>query len=147
MQNAYLVDALSREDAFAKEVLIDVRDSARVDIEASLTGVERCKAGARCRRNADPNTRLKNAVACCDNTEPRIDDGVVQRMGDRANHARSSTARELSIGIQGDDVSNPLQSLDWSGLDGKTVEGVKQEFVQVEQLSPLPLPTHPDTLP
>src|SRR5271154_499206 len=67
-------------------------------------------------------------------------------MRDRANHARRRTARGLRIGIQRDDVSTLPQNLDRSGLDRKAIELVKQEFVQIEQLSPLPLPAHPDTL-
>jgi len=40
MQDAYFVDALAGEDAFSEEVLINIRDGTRVDIEAGFAGVE-----------------------------------------------------------------------------------------------------------
>src|SRR5271170_4576928 len=67
-------------------------------------------------------------------------------MRNRANHPRRGAARKLCIGIQSDDVSNAPQNLDRSCFDRKAIELMKQEFVQIEQLSPLPLPAHPDTL-
>src|SRR5271170_4846142 len=48
VQDADLVDALAGKDAFSKEVLIDIRDCTRVDIEAGLAGVKGCEARARC---------------------------------------------------------------------------------------------------
>ena len=109
MQDAYFVDTFSCEDAFAEEVLIDVGDGTRVDIEASLAGVERSKARARCRGDADAYARLQNAVALGDDAQLRIDDGLVERVRHRADHAGCCAARKLRVGVECDDISNVLE--------------------------------------
>ena len=63
VQDADVVDALAGEDAFAEEVLIDVRDGAGVDVEAGLAGVERSEAGARGGAYADADAGLEDAVS------------------------------------------------------------------------------------
>ena len=48
MNGVDLVDAFAGEDAFAVQILIDVRDRAGVDIEAGLTRVDGGEAGSAC---------------------------------------------------------------------------------------------------
>ena len=90
-----------REDAFAVEILVDVGDCAGVYIEAGLAGVDARRAASETPSDADSDARLENSVAFGDDAEIGIDDGAVERMRHRADHAaavpRGSCVSESSV--------------------------------------------------
>ena len=57
-----IVNALSDERAFAKDILIHVRNRARVLIDTGLTSVQPCIPRPVRARQAHGHTRLENAV-------------------------------------------------------------------------------------
>ena len=140
------VDAFAGEDAFAEEVLIDVGDGAGVDVEAGFAGVEGRKAGARCGGDADADAWLEDAVSLGDDARAGVDDRLIERVRHGADHAGGGAARKLGVGVERDDVADMLQGVEWAGLQGEAVVLVQQEFVEVEELAALALPSHPDAL-
>ncbi len=142
-QSIDIIEALSSENAFVVEILIDVRNGAGVDIEAGLTGVNAGKAGAAGGLNTDADTRLENAVAFRDDIALRVDDGTVQRMRHGADHALRGAARKLRIGIEREHVADVRQAGEIARLHGKRIERIAKEFVEIEQLAAFAFPAHP----
>ncbi len=105
-QGIHFVDALAGEYALAEKILVDIGNGARINIETGLSGIQRCQAAARSGLHADADSRLQDAVPLHDHAAGRIDYGLVERMGDGAHKARGRIARELRVGIQGDDVAH-----------------------------------------
>ena len=106
VQNADVVDSLARKDAFAKEILVHVRDRTRIDVEAGLAGVDGRQPGSRGRGDADADARLQDAVTGRDDPSLRTDDGTVERMRHRADQPRSSGPWEFCVGVERDDKTH-----------------------------------------
>jgi hypothetical protein len=140
------VDALAGEDALAVEVLVDVGDGACVDIEACFAGEEGGQARARGGLHADADPRLQDAVAMRDDATLGVDDGAVERMRHGADHRCGGAARQLRVGVEGDDVANVAYFAYATCLDRERVECTFEKLVQVEQLAALALPAHPYAL-
>src|SRR6516162_7571615 len=67
VQGVDLVDAFASEDAFAVEVLINVGDGSRVNVEAGLPGIDAGESRLGRTLHADADTGLKNTVTRSDN--------------------------------------------------------------------------------
>ena len=100
------VDAFAGEAAFGVEVLIDVGDGARVDVEAGLAGVDVGHARLRGGVDADADARLQDAVAFGDDAAFGVDDGAIERVHHGADHGVGGAAGELGVGVEGDDVAH-----------------------------------------
>src|SRR5579875_420530 len=147
MKCRHFIEALSGEYAFPEEVLICVRDCARVDIESRLPGVDSGQTRTGSRANRDADAGLKNAIAFCHDTAPRINDRLIQRMSHRANQCSSCPRRKLRVSIQRQYISHMLQHFCGSGLYRKGIAPLDQKIVQLKQFAALALPSHPDALP
>src|SRR5580658_4287241 len=147
MQSRDLVDALSCKNPFTIEILIGVGDGAGVNVEASLSGKEGGQARTRCRADAHSNPRLQNAIALSNNAQPRVNDCLVQWMGNRSDQLGGGAARKLRIRIQRQHVADVLEGFEPPRLDGERIEVAGQKLIQVKQLSALAFPSHPDSLP
>src|SRR5579862_18409 len=64
----------------------------------------------------------------------------------RADHPRGSPARKLRVGVQCDDVADSVQNLQRACFEREAIVLTQQKFVEIEQLSALALPSHPNTL-
>src|SRR5437667_2815516 len=140
------VNPFSREDSLPVEVLINIGDGPRVNIESGLYGIDVREAGARSALYAHPYTRLKNAVARDHDVLLRINDGLVQRMRQRADKALGGAAWQLRVSVQSDDESYFWKDREITCLDWETVIVAGQNLVQVHQLTALTFPSHPDFL-
>ena len=100
-ERVHFVDAFAGVNALAEQVLIDVRNGPRIDIEAGLPGVERGQAAAGRGMNADADARLENAIALHHDAGGRIDHGLVERVRQRphqpAAEPRGSWVSESSV--------------------------------------------------
>ncbi len=140
------INAFSREDALAVEVLVGIRDCAAVDIESTLSGIDGSQARTRRRAYADADARLQDAIPFDYDAQLGIDDGLIERMSNSAHHARRGATRELRIGVESENVADLREHVEPSSLDGKGVEFADQKSVQVEKLTPFALPAHPHAL-
>src|SRR5229473_4940914 len=114
------VNPFSREDSLAVEVLVNIGDSPRVNIESGLSGIDVREARARSALYAHPYTGLKNAVARDHDVLLRINDGLVQWMRQGANQALGRAARQLRVGVKSDDESYFWTNGEITCLDRKT---------------------------
>ena len=87
VHRVHFIDPFAGKNAFAIKVLVNVGDSARVDVEPGLTGVDAGQARTRRALHAHADARLQNAVAGDHDVLLGIDDRLVQRMRHRADHA------------------------------------------------------------
>src|SRR5271170_761070 len=93
MKSFYFIDPLAGEDALAIEVLIRIRDSARVDVETMLSRVDGRQPRAGRRLHRDPDARLQDAITFRDNASVGIDHRLTQRMRNRPDQLCRGAAR------------------------------------------------------
>src|SRR5262245_22823472 len=84
-QCIYIVDAFSSEDPFTEECRVNNRYSACIDVEAGLAGVDTCETAARCRVDADTDTRLQDAISGNHHLRYGVDHSLMERVGNRAD--------------------------------------------------------------
>ena len=104
-----IVDALADEGSFAKDILVNIRDRARVRIDPGVTTIQPRIERAVGARQTDRHTRLQDAIAGGDPTLPAVVAGAVQRVRHRPDELPCHIPRQLRIGIQGNDVSHRRQ--------------------------------------
>jgi hypothetical protein len=141
-EGVHVVDALADVDALAEEVLIRLRDRARVDVDAGLArelAAEERAPGAS-RRYLHPG--LKHRVA--GPHPPVVDLRAVQGVRERAHEPRGGAGGQLRVAVQRqneDDVSEAQGVPRMEDVGG--VPFPEQETVQLLDLPALPLPSHP----
>src|SRR5579871_6361307 len=64
-------------------------------------------------------------------------------MRNRGNEPPRRIPRQLSIRVQGDDVSDTREDRKIADLHGKPVVAAAEKIVEIKQLAALSLPTHP----
>src|ERR1700723_2413131 len=74
-----------------------------------------------------------------------MDDGLVQRMGNGADQPGCGAARQLGVGVKREHVADLAEQVNAARLDGEGVKVAGQQLIQVDKLSPLALPAHPDS--
>src|SRR3989442_5827491 len=146
VDDLHFINPFSREDSLSVEVLINIGDGPRVNIESGLSGIDVRQARARSALYAHPHTGLKNAIARDHDVLLRINDGLVQRMRQGADQALGAATRQLRVGVKSDDESYFWKDREITCLDRETVIVASQNLVQVHQLAALTFPSHPDFL-
>ena len=144
-----VVDPLADKRAFAKHVLVDIRDGARVRVDARLPPVQPCIARAVRPRQTDRHARLQDAVALDDTPLRRVVARAIQRVRHGADELPRRIARQLRIGVQGDDVLHAGQDRGVTDDERKTLPRIiaciaAQQRIQVSQFAALAFITHPD---
>ena len=146
LEDVDVVDALARVRAPLEEVLVDVGDRGRVGVHAAGAGDDPLvgrAAGAGRQRRRDPG--LQDPVAADDASLPRLETRPVERVRDRPDQTIGGPLGKSGIGIQGDDVANPLGHRGRLSVDRheRGVRRAAQKAVQLVELTPLPLPPDP----
>ena len=143
-----IVDTLSSEDTFSVQILVYIRDGARVNIESRLPGVER----ARRLREANSFTcSYRCAAAGCRSRRPPSSFRDPRPLG-RSGCAiaptslRPASARQLRVGIERDHVTKAGEHAEIPDLHRETIEASSHQVIQIEKLAPLSFPTHPTAL-
>ncbi len=139
-----LVDSFAGKTAFAEQVLINVRDRASVNVEAGVRGENRRQARPAGGLDADVHARLKNSVAVDNRIGRWIDHRAVERMSDCPHQFVRGIARQLRIRVQRDHVLDVSQQGQISSLHGEIVMRPEKQLVEIQQLSALALPGHPN---
>ena len=142
-----VVDALADEGAFAEEVLIHVRHRPRIGVDARLAAVQARIAGAAGARQADRHRGLQDAVAGNDTAREPIVLRAVERVRHRRHQRPRRIARQLGVGVEGDDELDAGQR---SGIahharKARARRGgdAAQQRVELGELAALALVTHP----
>src|SRR5262249_29508543 len=141
-----LVNSLSSECPLAIEILVNIGNSASVDIEAGLARVQSSKTGSRCALNADAQPRLKDAIAGIHDVLGRINDGMIELMRHGAHHATGASSWQFGVGIQSKDIAHVGKHGKIAHLDGKTVVLTAEEAIEIHEFAALALPSHPNPL-
>ena len=115
----------------------------RVDIESSLPGINGGEAGMAGRLDADADARLENRMALDDGVGSRVDHSPIQGMSHCSDEPPGRVRGQFRVSIQGNDVSNGREHGYVSGFHGETVGRPEEQVVEVHQLAPFSLPTHP----
>ena len=100
MNRVHFIDSLSREAALSVQILISVGNGPGIDIETSLTGVDGREPGAGCTLNTDSDARLQDTISGDNGALFRVDDGLVEWMGQRSYHAVRRASRKLCVGVE-----------------------------------------------
>ncbi|MBK7332823.1 MAG: hypothetical protein IPI87_10830 [Betaproteobacteria bacterium] len=164
LERVDVVDPLSDEGALAEDVLVDVRDGARVRIDAGVAGMQ-----ARVPRAAGPGQARAHAglqdcvpfghalasvcpgcsrpgkppLPPCGGAEAR----AVQRMRHRSNHLPRRIPRQLRVGVQRDHVLHVREHPRVAHDEREALAcAAAQERVQVAELAALALVAHPQAL-
>ena len=143
IERPHIVDSLSVVGAFPGEVLVDVGNRAGVRIDPTRIGEQAAeKGGARARRRG-ADARLDDRVRSGLHPSRLIEARLVQRMGQRLDHAAGGARRELGVAVQRDhepDISQGGGVADADQACGVLWPGARDEPVQLFQLAPLALP-------
>ena len=115
----------------------------RVDVESSLPGINGGEAGMAGRLDADADARLENRMAFDDGVGSRVDHSPIQGMSHCSDEPLGRVRGQFRVSIQGNDVSNGREHGYVSGFHGETVGRPEEQVVEVHQLAPFSLPTHP----
>src|SRR5689334_9360830 len=67
-------------------------------------------------------------------------------MGQGADHAMRASARQLRIGIEGDDKPDALKNLQFANFYREAIVLASEQPVQIKQLAAFSFPTHPRLL-
>ena len=139
-----VVDSLADERSFSEHVLVDIRDRARIGVDARLAPIQARIARAVGRREADRHARLQDAVARADAPFRGIVAGAIQRVRHGADEFARRIARQLRIGVQRYHVFNGREDRAIPDDERKAVPGATaQQRIQVGELAALALVTHP----
>ena len=143
VENIDLVDSLADIGSFAVQVLIHVGNGTGIDVHSGLPGPNFRQPGARGAADAYPDTGLKNAMAGDDDIPFGIDDGLVQRMRESADHAVCGVPGQQSVSIKGNHETDRWQDREIADGNRIAVFAVAQKPVEFDQLSTLAFPAHP----
>src|SRR5581483_1270282 len=101
-----LINSFPRKATFAKQVLINVRDRTRVNVEAGLSRIDICQPGAGSALNANADPGLQNSVASDHDVFVWIENRCIQRMGQRSDHPLRRTPRQLRVRVKSQNKAN-----------------------------------------
>ena len=93
--------------------------------------------------HTDAHPRLQNAVTLLHGIRRRINFRAVQGVSRGPDQAMRAVSWQLRVGIQRNYVTHPGEDGQIPDLHRELVGVTAQELVEVQQLSPLALPTHP----
>ena len=103
LESIDVVDAFADERAFVEKILIHIRDRARVGIDPDFAGVQPNESGTVRARQAHVHPRLQNAVAFGHNPA-RGSNAAGSTDAPSCRPVGGLLARQLRVGIEGDDV-------------------------------------------
>ena len=146
LEGVHVVDALADERAFAEQILVNVRDDARVRIDARVAGEQAHEpatagrsAGSRRRAAAGCRSRRRRGGASGSKT------GRLSGWAMRPDHLARRIARQLRVGVERDDVADLRQTRSCRRRSAaKRSCGAAQQRVELRQLAALALVAHPD---
>ncbi len=139
-----VIDALAHERAFVEQVLVDIRDHARVRIDAGLAAEHPGKPRGAARAQAGADAGLQDAVALHHALQRRIEARAVERVRQGGDEGACGIPRKLRVRIQGDDVADADQGR--RVTDGAHERGriaLAEQGVERCQLAALALVSHP----
>ena len=139
-----VVEALAGEDAFAEQVLVGVGDRGRVGVDAGVAGIEAREQRPRRAREGDADPRLQDAVAVGDAPGLRIEGRAIERVRDDADQLPRRITRQARVAVERDAVAHLRQDRHVADMEPEAgVGGPAQQAVELLDLSPLALPSHP----
>src|SRR3569623_369885 len=101
-----VVNALADEAAFAEQILVDVRHFARIGIDNHFAREQSRKARARRGGETNGHARLQDRITFDDAAAPGVVNGTIERVRHVADERTRGVARQLGIGVQGDDIAD-----------------------------------------
>ena len=146
LEGVDVVDSLAGVRPLAKEVLIDIRDGRRVGVHAPGAGKDPLKERAfAANRQRGCDARLEDAVAIDDALLGAVEFRPVQRVSHLADQSRDCIAWQSGIGIERDNVTDTARYVQWSTADRheRSIGRAAEKPVELAQLAPLALPSHP----
>ena len=109
LEGVDFVDPLPDKGAFKEKVLVDIRDSARIGVDARIAPVHARIPRPVCARQAHGNPRLKDAVPGNNTLFAFVIKRTVQRMRHGSHKLMCGIARQLGIRVKGDHVLHVQQ--------------------------------------
>ena len=99
----HIIDTFANKRPFLEDILIDIRDRARVRVNPDVAGKQFDKPRPSGAGQAHTHARLQDAVAFGHHPFHRIKLRPIQRMRYRSGKLPGGLARKLRIGVEGDD--------------------------------------------
>ena len=109
LESIHIVNSFSDKRTFLENILVHVGNGPRVRIDARIAGENPDKPGSPGARQTHADARLQDAIAFGDNPARAIEHRTVQRMGHRAHKLAGGIARQLSVGVERDDILDGRQ--------------------------------------
>ena len=145
LERVHVVDALAGVGALAEQVLVDIRRGAGVRVDPRRAGRDPLEERALAARQRRRDPRLEHGMALHHAPGDGIDPRAIERVRHRADQTLDGAAGQPRVGIQRDDVAH-------FGRDRRAhrqERGVRrppQQAIQLVELAPLALPSHPRAL-
>ena len=145
-----IVDALADERAFAKQVLVHIRDGTRIRIDARLGSAHARIARAVRAGQARGHAWLQDAVALRYELPRLVVARAIQRVRHGPDELPCRVARQLRIGVERDHVFHVRQDGRLAHHEREAIAdatiawGAAQQSIQVGKLAALALVAHPD---
>lgn len=139
-----VIDTLAHERSFVEQVLIHIRDHARVRIDARFASEHPGKPRGASRAQTGADAGLQDAVALHHALQGRIEARAVERVRQGGDEGACSIPRKLRVRIQGDDVADTDQGrhiTDSAHERGRIAQA--EQGIERCQLAALALVSHP----
>ncbi len=118
-----------------------------VDVHPGVAGKKLCEAGGEDAAGRGFQARLDDRIAGHNTTSRFVDRSAIQRVREQTNQASSSPQRKLSITVQGDHKTNPLEPRRIADpAQVACVLVAAQQMVQLFQFAALAFPAHESAL-
>ena len=104
-----LINALADEGALVKQILIDIRDSLRIGINAGFAAAQARIQSLVARRETHRHPWLQDAIPDNNQICGAVKPCTIKRMRHGANELPRRIARQLRVRVQGDHVLDVFQ--------------------------------------
>ncbi|MDT4817730.1 hypothetical protein FQZ97_508130 [compost metagenome] len=144
LEGIHRIDSLADERALLEQVLVNVRYGTGIGVDAGVAAEQLGIGGTRGARQADADPWLQDGVAAGDALPRWIEAGAVERVGQGADELPRRVARQLGIGVEGDDVVDLGEDVEPADDQGEAFQaGAAQYGVEFGDLAALALEAHP----
>ncbi len=152
LKGVHIVDTLADENPLAKQVLIDIGDGQRIQVDPGAPRINSRKPRPFGARGVDLGPRLEYGITGRDTVRRRVELGHVQRVGERGDQPSRRVALQHRVGVQRNHIAHLRQQPELADQRRKrravtaAVFGqvAPQQPVELVELPALAFPPHPD---
>ena len=145
LESRDIINPFANVTAFAKQILINVRDSKGVQVKPGVPGKDLRKERTVRAGRLDRHARLQHGITRDNGASVRGKLGMVKRMRQGGDQPVGAALRQGGIRIQRDHIFDVRQNARVPNLGGvRRLAQIEQQAIEVRQFAALAFPAHPN---